>query len=52
MKRIVIISLLIIYSQISFSQVKEVLISTYLGNEQRNYYGNEAPEKLDLIWKL
>ena len=52
MKRTILISLFLIYSGISFSQVKEVVISTYLGNEQRNYYGNEAPEKLDLIWKL
>ncbi len=29
----------------------QVLISTYLGNETRNYYGNKAPEKLNLIWK-
>ncbi len=29
-----------------------VLISTYLGSEKRNYYGNLAPEKLDTIWKL
>jgi outer membrane protein assembly factor BamB len=25
--------------------------STFLGNEQRNYYGNEAPDKLNLIWR-
>jgi outer membrane protein assembly factor BamB len=30
----------------------EVLISTFLGNEKRNYYGNEAPAKLDTIWKI
>ena len=30
----------------------EVFISTFLGNEKRNYYGNEAPSKLDLIWKI
>jgi outer membrane protein assembly factor BamB len=41
-----------------FSQKKdtrtevEVLISSFLGNEKRNYYGNQAPEKLDTIWKL
>jgi len=29
----------------------EVIIGTYLGNEQRNYYGNRAPGKLDVIWK-
>ena len=33
------------------SHVK-VLIPTFLGNEQRNYYGNEAPSRLDVIWKL
>jgi len=30
----------------------EVLIPTFLGNEKRNYYGNEAPSKLKLIWKI
>lgn len=37
-----------------FSQKKtkvELINSTYLGNQQRNYYGNEAPLKLNLIWK-
>ncbi|MDX9778490.1 MAG: PQQ-binding-like beta-propeller repeat protein [bacterium] len=24
---------------------------TYLGGEKRNYYGNVAPEKLDILWK-
>jgi len=28
-----------------------LLISTFLGNNSRNYYGNTAPSKLDLIWK-
>jgi len=30
----------------------EVIISTFLGNEERNYYGNYAPEKLNLKWKF
>jgi outer membrane protein assembly factor BamB len=37
------------------SQKKEdikIHISTYLGNEKRNLYGNKAPEKLDTIWKF
>ncbi|MBN2776847.1 MAG: PQQ-binding-like beta-propeller repeat protein [Bacteroidales bacterium] len=29
----------------------KLIIPTFLGNETRNYYGNEAPEKLDVIWK-
>jgi outer membrane protein assembly factor BamB len=29
----------------------KIHIGTFLGNEQRNYYGNEAPEYLDVIWK-
>ena len=28
------------------------VIPTFLGNNERNYYGRNAPEKLDLIWKL
>jgi hypothetical protein len=30
----------------------KVLVKTFRGNEQRNYYGNEAPKNLKLIWKL
>lgn len=29
----------------------KIHIGTFLGNEKRNYYGNEAPEYLDVIWK-
>ncbi len=29
----------------------ELLIPTFLGNDQRNYYGNEAPEKLNVLWR-
>jgi outer membrane protein assembly factor BamB len=31
-------------------QVKP-LVGTYLGNNQRNYYGNQAPSKLRVKWK-
>lgn len=34
------------------SAMYEVLIETFLGNEQRNYYGENAPVKMDIIWKL
>jgi outer membrane protein assembly factor BamB len=30
----------------------QVLIPTFLGNEKRNFYGNTAPSRLDLIWKI
>ena len=29
----------------------KILIGTYLGNSQRNYYGDKAPKKLDVIWR-
>ncbi|NOY37185.1 MAG: hypothetical protein GXO83_06380 [Chlorobi bacterium] len=29
-----------------------ILVGTFLGNEQRNYYGDEAPDTLDLLWRL
>jgi outer membrane protein assembly factor BamB len=36
----------------SFAQQELKLINaTYLGNEKRNYYGEDAPGKLDIIWK-
>lgn len=38
----------------NFQPVTEIKIinGTFLGNEQRNFYGNEAPSRLDEIWKL
>ncbi|MDD3095156.1 MAG: PQQ-binding-like beta-propeller repeat protein [Candidatus Neomarinimicrobiota bacterium] len=34
------------------AQQRQVLINpTYLGGEKRNYYGNIAPERLDVLWK-
>jgi outer membrane protein assembly factor BamB len=29
----------------------KVQIGTFLGNWQRNYYGNEAPARLNILWK-
>ena len=29
----------------------KIHIGTFLGNEKRNYYGNEAPDYLDVVWK-
>lgn len=47
------------YSQTSFRAKKvekssdlEVLNGTFLGNHQRNYYGNLAPDTLSVIWKF
>jgi outer membrane protein assembly factor BamB len=33
-----------------FAQIKP-LVGTYLGDNQRNYYGNQAPSKLRIKWK-
>jgi outer membrane protein assembly factor BamB len=30
----------------------KVEIGTFLGNWQRNYYGNNAPSRLDVLWKV
>ncbi len=30
----------------------DILISTFLGNPQRNFYGDSLPDKLDTIWKF
>jgi outer membrane protein assembly factor BamB len=42
------------FSKLSDGKVTSVefIIPTFLGSEGRNYYGNEAPNKLDLIWKF
>jgi outer membrane protein assembly factor BamB len=29
-----------------------VLVGTFLGNEKRNFYGDSAPDRLDVVWKL
>jgi len=29
----------------------KVHIGTFLGNDQRNYYGNDAPDALNVVWK-
>jgi len=29
-----------------------VRVGTFLGNERRNYYGENPPDKLDIIWKI
>ncbi len=44
-------NIIILLSQESKYDV-EVLISTFLGNEKRNFYGNKAPNKLNLKWKI
>lgn len=38
-----------------YSQAHDTIIvhsRTFLGNDQRNFYGNQAPNKLDTLWKL
>jgi len=36
----------------SFLLKNKIIIGTYLGNEKRNYYGNYAPDTLEVLWKL
>jgi len=38
----------------AFSQERniQILNGTFLGNEQRNFYGDRAPDNLSVIWKL
>jgi outer membrane protein assembly factor BamB len=42
------------FSKLSDGKVNsvELIIPTFLGGKGRNYYGNEAPNRLDLIWKF
>jgi len=39
-------------SQVATCPEIRIHIGTFLGNEKRNYYGNEAPDNLDVVWKL
>jgi len=55
---LMIISLPICFAQdfpkLSDGKIKsvELIISSFLGHQGRNYYGNEAPNRLDLLWKF
>jgi len=42
------------FSSLSNGKIQsvELVIPTFLGGEGRNYYGNEAPTRLDLLWKF
>ena len=48
---IIIFSILKLKSIDQINNKVELINATYLGNYERNYYGNIAPEKLSLIWK-
>jgi outer membrane protein assembly factor BamB len=41
------------FEKLSYGKFKDVSveIGTFLGNYERNYYGNEAPSRLDIIWE-
>lgn len=41
------------FGQLAVGQVDsvEILNQTFLGNWQRNYYGNNAPSNLDVVWR-
>ncbi|MDF1551284.1 MAG: PQQ-binding-like beta-propeller repeat protein, partial [Bacteroidales bacterium] len=44
-----------LYSFAAFSQEADsiqIIVKTFRGNEQRNYYGENAPKRLRLIWKI
>ncbi|MBA7529349.1 hypothetical protein ES705_21545 [subsurface metagenome] len=50
---------MVLYGEISEDSLKsncsrldhKVIIPTFLGNEQRNFYGNDPPDTLEIIWK-
>jgi len=53
-----IFSLFLLFTNTVLCQVQDlpirdikIHIGTFLGNEKRNYYGNEAPDYLDVVWK-
>ncbi len=54
MKIIVCISLMFCFVEMLFAQNNDnqIIIKTFRGNNQRNYYGNNAPNALNLKWKL
>ncbi len=52
--KIVLIFVLSLVVYVSYSQVDsvQVVVSTFRGNEKRNFYGHDAPKRLNLKWKL
>jgi outer membrane protein assembly factor BamB len=42
------------FSKLSDGKIKsvELIIPSFLGDKGRNYYGNKAPDRLDLLWKF
>lgn len=36
----------------SFLLRNKIIVGTYLGSEKRNYYGDTAPDTLEVIWQL
>lgn len=53
-KKITLITFIITIISVNyiFSQNIEVVSGTFLGNEKRNFYGENAPSKLKVKWKL
>lgn len=43
--------LLLLFTSATLSAQITPLVGTYLGDNQRNYYGNQAPSKLRVKWK-
>lgn len=52
MLRFFIIIVLITVSSLAQENRSKIFTGTFLGNETRSYYGNVAPERLDLLWKV
>jgi len=44
--------LLILFFQLGLNGQIQSLVGTYLGDGQRNYYGNVAPSKLKIKWRI
>jgi outer membrane protein assembly factor BamB len=49
-----IFSILFLTASLGFSQDDsiQVIVETFRGNEKRNFYGHDAPKRLNLKWKL
>ncbi len=54
MKKLLFLTTSVLIFNICFAQndTIEPIIHTFLGNYERNYYGQNPPDKLEVIWKL
>ena len=50
-KTLLLICCLLLSAALQAQSDVEILNQTFLGNWERNYYGNDAPSDLEVVWR-